>query len=107
TDVEILGRYLAILVWPPHSSPYYELTPIVSVFSARFLIAAAGFFGPVLVTLWLPKSSEDRRRVAFGWLWFVGAMSLALSLAAQPEYMHDRYMYFSLPGVALAVVVAL
>src|SRR5207237_10358494 len=33
--------------------------------------------------------------------------SLGLSRRAQPEYMHDRYMYFSLPGVALVVVLAL
>jgi hypothetical protein len=107
TDVEILARYLQVLVWPPNSSPYYELLPIASPFSVRFLIAAAGFFGPVVLTVWLPTTNEARRRVLFGWLWFVGAMSLALNLAAQPEFMHDRYMYFSIPGVALAIVTAL
>lgn len=106
TDVEILARYLQVLAWPPLSSPYYGLLPIATPFGGRFLIAGLGFFGPLLLTVWLPTTSAGRRRALFGWLWFAGAMSLTLNLAPQPEFMHDRYMYFSIPGAAQAVAEA-
>ncbi|MBE7467048.1 MAG: hypothetical protein HS116_26545 [Planctomycetes bacterium] len=103
-DVEIVARYLLLAACPWNLSTYYAVVAPASPFDAAFLGYAALLAGALGVSLWLPASEERRRFACFGWAWFFGAMVTYLNLVPNSEYMHDRYLYFSLPGLGLVLV---
>lgn len=105
TDAEILSRYLLQFLWPLKLSFFYGVTPIVSVFEARFWIHFLALAAGVAATLWLCEPRQ-RRLAVFGWLWFLGAMVTSLNLLSISFLMQDRYVYLSAPGFWLAVGLA-
>ncbi|MCZ7645340.1 MAG: hypothetical protein M5U26_08655 [Planctomycetota bacterium] len=105
-DLAIAGRYAEVLAWPTSSSPYYAFVPPESLFEARVLLGLGILAAALALTLVLPVEREARRRAAFGWIWCFGAMVTYLNFVPNPEYLHDRYLYLSLPGLGLALLEA-
>ena len=101
TDFEILTRYLFNLLLPVKLSFVYFVEPIVSLSDPRLLLNILILAVSVSASLWLAK---ERRRAAFGWLWFIAALGTNLNLIAIPQLMQDRYVYLSLPGIFIVVM---
>jgi len=103
TDLEILTRYLGNLVAPVGLSAAYFVAPVTTLADARVwlygALLAAVAYGTIAV-------AENRRRAAFGWLWFLTALGPSLNLVAITHLMQDRYLYLSTPGFFIVVVEA-
>jgi tetratricopeptide (TPR) repeat protein len=105
--LHLLYTYLTVLCWPPWASFYYEMVPVGSLADLRFW-TALGILGVVVTATFVLARAQDRRLVAFGWLWFMGALSPALQVAVSfHEYRHDRFAYIAAAGAWLAVGLAL
>ena len=104
TDVEILLRYLGMMLAPVRLSIAYYVEPIVSLLDPRLigygLVLAAVVAGTI-------HAARSRRRAAFGWLWFIAALTPCLNIIAISYPMQDRYIYFSMPGFFLALTEAI
>lgn len=94
--------YLAKVAWPAALAPFYPEAPEVSVWPA---LAAAGGLAGVLGAL------VAARRIlslapAVGWLWFLGALVPSSGLIRSGLWpgMADRFVYFPVVGLLVAVV---
>ena len=97
-------RYCAALVLPLHLNVDTDLQPFPSLNPA----AAAGLFFALCLLLAIAYTARHRRLypIAFGLLWFV-LTQLPTSLYPLSEVENDHRMFFSFPGLMLAVVWAL
>lgn len=103
TDLEILARYLGMLLAPFSLSAAYFVDPVRSLWDLRvacYALLLAALLGSTVAI------SANRRRAVFGWLWFLGALGPNLNLIALPHLMQDRYIYLSTPGFFLVVAEA-
>lgn len=103
TDLEILSRYLCNLLAPVALSAAYCVTPIAALTDPRLWLYGALLAGVAAATIGV---AQNRRRAAFGWLWFAGALGPSLNLVAISHLMQDRYVYLSTPGFFIVVVEA-
>jgi protein O-mannosyl-transferase len=96
------ARYLKKLAWPDdliflYHHPVWWPTGIV-------LLSAALLAG-VSMALIAQARESDRRYLAMGWLWFLGAMVPMIGLVqVGAQAMADRYAYFSFIGLYIVVV---
>jgi len=97
---QVLAMYGRHLVWPAHLSVCYDVA--VGAATWPVLLLAAVFAG--LIWAVVHYCSEN---VRFGAAWFVIALAPGLSLRylLRGDYVHDRYLYLPLVGLALVVAV--
>jgi tetratricopeptide (TPR) repeat protein len=87
------------VVFPVGLSPHYDFRPVESG-GMKFLLT----LGILAVLVWLAMAAARRNRelwVAYAWLVFPLLPSTNLGWMNQDDFVHDRYMYISMLGVAL------
>jgi tetratricopeptide (TPR) repeat protein len=87
------------VVVPVGLSPHYDFRPVESG-GMQFLLA----LGMLAGLLWLAMAAARRNRqlwVAYAWLVFPLLPTTNLGWMNQDDFVHDRYMYISMLGVAL------
>ena len=87
------------VVFPVGLSPHYDFRPVESG-GMQFLLT----LGILAVLVWLAMAAARRNRrlwVAYAWLVFPLLPSINLGWMNQDDFVHDRYMYMSMLGVAL------
>src|SRR5579871_2166470 len=96
-------RYLGKCFWPPALSAFYPYPPREPTTLA--ILAATA----ILALSWLAWRSMRRAPYLFvGWFWYLGTLMPVIGLIqVGDQAMADRYTYFPLIGVFLAVVFAL
>ena len=100
TDVPILVRYLCTALAPVRLSFNYYCEPISSLADMRLWSCGALVAALIAISLYF---AANRRRAAFGWLWFITAFAPVANLVATHTLMHDRFLYLSLPGIFLVI----
>jgi tetratricopeptide (TPR) repeat protein len=104
TAPKILLFNLYRTVLPLGLSPHYDFRPIGS-FSAQFLLASLLLIA--LAALAVTAARRDPRLwTAFAWLILPVLPTLNLRLMNEDDFVHDRYTYMSMLGVALLAAVA-
>ena len=103
TDFEILTRYLFNLGIPVALSAVYRVDAVRSVSDPRVILYGLTLLLLAGITV---NIASNRRRVIFGWLWFLGALGPSLNLISLPHLMQDRYVYLSTPGFFIVLVEA-
>jgi Tfp pilus assembly protein PilF len=92
-------RYLQKMVWPVHLAILYPLPKIFYGLSVGLAIAA---LVTITVVAWMGRKRSPYGLV--GWLWFLGALVPVIGLVqVGREAMADRYSYFPLVGMAIAI----
>jgi tetratricopeptide (TPR) repeat protein len=95
--------YLRKAVWPVDLAVFYPRSQTVA--SSAVLISAAALVAITALAVW------QRRRCPYllvGWLWFVGTLVPVIGLVqVGDQAFADRYSYFPLTGIFLAVAMAL
>jgi hypothetical protein len=105
TDVEIFGRYAINTLLPFGLSFYYGVRPITSAADVRLWLYLALEIG--FVALLIIKTPRERRPLCiFGLIWFLSALGPHSNLVSTPYWMQDRYMYLAMPGLLIAVMLA-
>jgi uncharacterized protein (TIGR02996 family) len=97
-------RYTAELFLPLHLNVDSDLVPFHGL-SSRAL-AGLAFIAGLVVAIWLGVRRQRLYPIAFGLLWFV-ITQLPTSLYPLSEVENDHRMFFSFPGLVLAVVWAI
>lgn len=88
------------VIVPAGLSPQYDLRLIDSPFSGQFILA----FLVLLALVALAIASAKRNPslwVAFAWITFPMLPTLNLAWMNEDDFIHDRYMYTSMMGIAL------
>ena len=93
-DGPILARYLIHMFFPVNLAVYYYVPEHGAGWLEGWAIWA-GLLAFAGVTVWL---AQNRRLVAFGWLFGIAGLSPALNLVAQVAPMTDHYHQWALPG---------
>lgn len=94
-------NYIAKLLWPVHLAPMYP-HPGTSLPPWRVALAAFLVVGISALILFQQKRSPERRYLAVGWFWFLGALVPMLGLIQVGDHaMADRYMYLPMIGLLL------
>ncbi len=87
------------VVFPVGLSPHYDFRPVESG-GMQFLLT----LGILAVLVWFAMAAARRNRqlwVAYAWLVFPLLPTTNLGWMNQDDFVHDRYMYISMLGVAL------
>lgn len=87
------------VVFPVGLSPHYDFRPVESG-GMQFPLT----LGILVVLVWLATAAARRKRqlwVAYAWLVFPLLPTTNLGWMNQDDFVHDRYMYMSMLGVAL------
>jgi tetratricopeptide (TPR) repeat protein len=91
--------YLLKMIWPANLAVYYPPPDeIPSLAVAVSLVALAG----ISIAVW--RLRKSRPYLLVGWLWFLGTLVPVIGLVqAGSQALADRYSYFPLIGVFIAV----
>jgi Tfp pilus assembly protein PilF len=97
--VTAYGGYLWKMIWPLHLAIFYPLEmPIAWSLLAESMIILTG----VSIIAWLER--KDNPWLITGWLWFLVTLVPVIGLVqVGGQSMADRYSYFPLVGIFLAV----
>jgi len=93
------GDYLLKMIWPLHLAVFY---PLPKHIAWPLVATAAALLALISAAVWL----ERRRRpwLPVGWLWFLGTLVPVIGLVqVGDQAMADRYTYFPLIGIFIAV----
>ena len=95
--------YLRHLLWPLNLSLCYDLSIVTRVDSHLFwipsiLLAA----GAAAVSVWLGRTRDMRNLLSVVWLLLPLAPVLYIRAFAQDDFIHDRYLYLPVLGIAVA-----
>ena len=94
------GLYLLKMIWPVNLAVLY---PLPEKISALALTASAAVLAGISIAAWQARKSSPC--LLIGWLWFLGTLVPVIGLVqAGSQAMADRYTYFPLIGVFIAVV---
>ncbi len=108
TAIDVLGRYLVLLVYPRTLTIEYNseiVPPVETAGSAAFLVPAAIVLVLLTVTAWLMRRNPA---AAFGAVAFAGTYLLVSGLLfATPSLMAERVLYLPMVGIAALVGSAL
>jgi len=96
---KILLFNLYRVVVPIGLSPQYDFRPIESL-GAQFLLASTTVLALAALAIKIARR-DPRLWVAFAWLSLPMLPSLNLGWMNEDDFIHDRYMYLSMLGVAL------
>ncbi|HJQ25538.1 MAG TPA: tetratricopeptide repeat protein [Blastocatellia bacterium] len=103
----VLWFYVTHLVWPMNLSCFYDLDFVTQPGLTNFVLPLAGL-AVIAAGLWLISrraARETRRTVAVACLWLTLPILpvLNLSVFANGELVHDRYLYLPVFGLGLLV----
>lgn len=105
----VLWFYLKQFFWPVNLSVFYDVPYVTSPGLANFALPLTGLaaFSLGLWLMWRRLEEGDRRAMAVALAWLVLPIVpvLNLSVFAEGETVHDRYLY--LPSIGLSVIVAI
>jgi tetratricopeptide (TPR) repeat protein len=94
------GLYLLKMIWPANLAVLY---PLPEEISGLALAASAAVLAGISVAVWLARKCSPG--LLIGWLWFLGTLVPVIGLVqVGSQAMADRYTYFPLIGVFIAVV---
>ncbi len=97
------GLYLLKMIWPANLAVLY---PLPEEISGLALAASAAVLAGISVAVWLARKCSPC--LLIGWLWFLGTLVPVIGLVqVGSQAMADRYTYFPLIGVFIAVVFGL
>ena len=91
--------YLSKAIWPVDLAVFYPYTP----YGAAAVLASALLLGGItaLVFAWARRSPW----LVVGWLWFIGTLVPVIGIVqVGAQAIADRYAYFPMIGLAIAVV---
>jgi tetratricopeptide (TPR) repeat protein len=92
--------YLGTMLWPAGLAVYYP-HPLAGVSTRTVVEAALLAAGSILAV----RSRRRTPYVLVGWLWYLGTLVPNIGLVqAGNQAMADRFAYFSMPGIVLAIV---
>jgi hypothetical protein len=101
-DGDVLARYLLQVVRPAHLTIYYATDE-----DPTHLARHAGRWAAVLAVVGATVAVARRRRLVWcGWMLAFAGLGPALNLVLQPVPVTDHYVQWALPGVFLALGVA-
>jgi Tfp pilus assembly protein PilF len=104
----VLWFYVKQLFWPANLSVFYDLPYVTSPGLANFALPVAGLvaFSSLLWLLWRRLEQDNRRSIiiALAWLILPIIPVLNLSVFAEGETVHDRYLY--LPSIGFSIIAA-
>jgi tetratricopeptide (TPR) repeat protein len=93
------ASYLAKTIWPAQLSVFYPLPKFIPLWKVAG--AAAGLLAASIL-VW--RQRQRRPYLLVGWLWYLGALVPVIGLVqVGDQAMADRYTYFPLIGIFLAV----
>jgi tetratricopeptide (TPR) repeat protein len=105
----VLWFYIKQLFWPANLSVFYDVPYVTSPGLANFIlpVVAVAAFSTGLWLMWRKMGESYRRsmEVALAWLILPILPVLNLSVFAEGETVHDRYLY--LPSIGFAIVAAI
>jgi tetratricopeptide (TPR) repeat protein len=94
------GLYLLKMIWPANLAVLY---PLPEKISGLALAASLAVLAGISIAVWLARKCSPCLLV--GWLWFLGTLVPVIGLVqAGSQAMADRYTYFPLIGIFIAVV---
>ena len=94
------GLYLLKMIWPANLAVLYPLPEKVSGLA---LAASMAVLAGISIAVWLGRKGSPC--LLIGWLWFLGTLVPVIGLVqVGSQAMADRYTYFPLIGVFIAVV---
>jgi tetratricopeptide (TPR) repeat protein len=94
------GLYLLKMIWPANLAVLY---PLPEKISGLALAASLAVLSGISIAVWLARKCSPCLLV--GWLWFLGTLVPVIGLVqAGSQAMADRYTYFPLIGIFIAVV---
>ena len=94
------GLYLLKMIWPASLAVFY---PLPEKISGLALAASVAVLAGISIGVWLGRKGSPCLLV--GWLWFLGTLVPVIGLVqVGSQAMADRYTYFPLIGVFIAVV---
>jgi tetratricopeptide (TPR) repeat protein len=97
--VTAYAGYLVKAFWPVHLAVFYPLQPP----SGLAVAGAAGLLLGLSALVW--RLAPARPYLAVGWLWYLGTLVPVIGLVqVGDQALADRYTYFPLIGIFLAVV---
>lgn len=92
-------RYLGKTFWPIHLSAFYPRTAALPLTEVAASVAAI-----VILSLLAIYLARRRPYTFVGWFWFVGTLVPVIALPFGDHAMADRYTYFPLIGIFIALV---
>jgi tetratricopeptide (TPR) repeat protein len=101
--VVLFDLYRAIL--PIRLSPHYDFTLVESPYESQFFLGLCALIVLIALAVCTARRSPQLW-VALAWLIFPLLPTLNLRWMNQHDFIHDRYMYMSMLGVALLVASA-
>jgi len=102
TIFEIFGGYLKTLMIPVNLNNSYPLETSSSLFDLGVLFGLSSMVGMAFLAIW---SLRRYPLVCFGLAWYLAAwLPHSQIIAIPPGLRADRYVYYSSPGLFLALV---
>jgi tetratricopeptide (TPR) repeat protein len=99
------GLYLLKMVWPVGLAVFY---PLPNHLTWLLMAATASAVGLVIISSFVWRAGRTRAYLPVGWLWFLGTLVPVIGLVqVGSAAMADRYTYFPLVGVFIAVTFGL
>lgn len=96
----ILGRYLLHVLWPLGLSPLYDCR-YVTQYSASAVLVPFVLVGLAGVAVFLAVRKLPAGKLAAVWVLLPLLPALHISIFPPNDFLHDRYLYHPLVGVAL------
>ncbi|MCZ7649150.1 MAG: hypothetical protein M5U26_28495 [Planctomycetota bacterium] len=104
TACYVILRYAANLVWPFNLAYAYAVAPVLDPTEGRMWLGVAVILGWSATVLW---SVLQSRAAIFLLLWTAASFGIFLAPQGLPALMHDRFLYWALPGLTLSLVLML
>jgi len=100
--VTAYAGYLWKMIWPMHLGMFYPVAPIPTSWLAASIIVLVG----ISIIVWLERKLSPW--LITGWLWFLVTLIPVIGIVqVGRQAMADRYTYFPLIGIFLAIVFTL
>jgi len=100
TIPSILQVYLTHLVWPARLSAFYDY-PYIAQFSARAVVLPALLLAGLGILLFVAIRKSPGAQLAAVWMVLPILPVLDIPIFPRGEFVHDRYLYHPLIGLAL------
>ena len=98
--VTAYARYLLNTVWPAHLAVFYPLLKQIPVLHVALAAAAL-----LAISVLVLAAAKSRPYLAVGWLWYLGTLVPVIGLLqVGDQALADRYTYFPLIGIFVAVI---
>jgi protein O-mannosyl-transferase len=106
TIPSMLQAYLVHIVWPARLSAFYDY-PYVTEFSARGVLLPLVIIVALALALFVAVRKTPGAQLAAIWMVLPLLPALDISVFPRGEFLHDRYLYHPMIGVALLIGIGL